>query len=118
MPDNHFFNRGADTYLHAGHGTKGWPHDHKAEDPFEVPPHLSMSQFLNKKDLETAKLDQAYKAAHPVGIINDTPQYSAAYTGSGKAILVLSTPERTIGFFDTFADAQLAAKALNELKGW
>lgn len=48
----------------------------------------------------------------------DSPQYSAAYTGSGKVILVLSTPDKTIGYFDTFADAHLAAEALNNHSGY
>lgn len=92
---------GPSTYLHAGCG-KGWPHDHKAEDTFElprrVPAHEARAEFFS-----TAA---------------ETPQYSAGFTGSGKVILVLSTPERTIAYFDTFADAQTAAQALNELKGY
>lgn len=85
-----------DTYLHAN-GPTGWPADHKAEDTFDIPT-IGPGMIVN--------------------VIKDKPEYSAAYTGSGKVILILSTPDRTIGYFDTYADAQLAAEALNNHKGY
>ena len=107
-----------DTYLHA-FGGQGWPADHRAEDTFEVPGAgwlTNAEAAATQAQLwEPAKNKTTLEATH---VLADAPQYSAAYTGSGKVILVLSTPDRTIGYFDTFADAQLAAEALNNHKGY
>jgi hypothetical protein len=91
---------------------------HTPEDTFELPT-LTPYVSLDKDALKRARIDAAHKLVDgPPYIIKDTPEYSAGYTGSGKVILVLSTPDRTIGYFDTFADAQLAAEALNNHKGY
>lgn len=82
---------GPDTYLHAG-SSQGWPADHTAEDTFECPP-------IDRPDIETA------------------PEYSARFSYTGAAHLIKTTTTR-IATFETFADAQTAAKALNELKGY
>ena len=86
--------KGPPTYLHA-FGGKGWPADHTAEDAFELPPMI--------------KLDD---------LRNETPEYKAEFGTDGSARLYLYQPRKLIGTFNTFADAQLAAKALNEAKGY
>ena len=88
----------ANTYLHARYG-QVWPADQKSEDAFEVPLHtLEINQDNPNRE--------------------ESPQYSAEFTGQGKAVLVLYTPSRVIAHFDTFADAQTAAEALNNHHGY
>ena len=90
---------GPSTYLHAVAG-KGWPHDHKAEDAFELPGNT---------------------------VVDERPQYRAEYMPDGGVNLVLITPlvtytrtetKTTIASFNNYEDAHTAAKALNELKGY
>jgi len=78
--------------------TQGWPTDQALEDAFDLPP----------RAVETSKVDR---------------QYAAEFTASGGVELILTTTstyetKRTIGSFDTMADAQLAAKALNTHHGY
>ncbi len=85
-----------DTYLN---GVRyGWPHDHSVDDTYEVPPH-------------TWTPVEAEDPAHG-------PQYAAEFTTSGGAILVFYPAAQKIAAFETMADAQTAAKALNEHKGY
>lgn len=91
--------KGPSTYMHAVAG-KGWPYDHKAEDAFEVPPYILR---------DTIKLDD---------LRNETPEYKAEFGTDGSARLYLYQPRKLIGTFETFADAQITAKALNEAKGY
>lgn len=100
---------GPSTYMHAVPG-KGWPFDHKAEDAFELPP-LRNGVTVEVPLYETKDTSEVEQ------------QYSAVYTTKGGVELRLETVStyttiRTIGTFDTFADAQLAAEALNNLKGY
>jgi hypothetical protein len=81
--------KGPSTYLHAGAGV-GWPHDHKAEDTFELP----------------------QKPAAP-----QDREYTAEFRGDGSAVLVLYT-SKVIANFDTMADARKAAEALNNHEGY
>jgi len=86
------------TYLHAGAGT-GWPHDHKAEDTFDLPPEPTMPHV---------KTDE---------------EYFPKFNGHGGAELCIRTVTTTAAYkriatFDTYADAETAAKALNEHKGY
>jgi hypothetical protein len=77
------------TYLN-GH-SKGWPHDHSVDDAYEAPPYTHITTS------------------------NESPEYKARSDGS----LVLVTACVThIANFGTFADAQLAAEALNNHKGY
>ena len=86
--------RGPSTYLHAGSGTKGWPHDHKAEDAFDLPP-----AYTTEGDIE----------------------YFAKFGPKGEALLLKSVTTHAhtrIAAFDTMADARTAAEALNNHKGY
>jgi hypothetical protein len=94
----------ASTYLHAG-VRHGWPHDQKCEDTFEVPP-----MAVNPGSVLNVQLNQTTTCA--------APEYKAEYGADGSARLYLHAPKRLIGTFDTFADAQLAAEALNNHKGY
>lgn len=90
-PRTHPIPVGPSTYLHAG-AAKGWPADQKAEDTFELPP------------------------VPPRGTV-EPREYRAEFGTDGSARLVLDKTT-TIATFDTFADAQLAAEALNNHKGY
>lgn len=92
-----------DTYLHAGAG-KGWPHDHKAEDTFDVPTIAIDTQDFNRL------------VGGPKPPVEER-DYQAEFGPDGSARLVLVTAT-IIATFETFADAQTAAKALNEHKGY
>jgi hypothetical protein len=98
--------KGPSTYLHAGAG-KGWPHDQKAEDTFDLPP----------QRLSTEEAKENY-AAYLGKTAPADPEYYVQFGPKGEALLMHYTPNRTIATFDTFTDAVTAAKALNELKGY
>lgn len=83
--------RRPNTYLHTG-AIKGWPQDHKAEDTFDL---LQRRQQLHAEDRE----------------------YKAEFGTDGSARLYLIT-KTSVAKFDTFADAQLAAEALNNHNGF
>lgn len=116
-----------DTYLHAGAG-KGWPHDHKAEDTFEVHPlkHEWSEDRIYNITPPLNVLEHPELIGMPMitidtrdnGLINNAPEYKAEFGHDGSANLVLYTPRRLIAKFDTMADAQLAAEALNNHKGY
>jgi hypothetical protein len=89
----------ANTSLHAGF-SRGWPYDHKAEDVYEAPPHTW-------EPLVTGAVTEC-----------ESPEYRAEFGTDGSARLYLHAPKTLIGSFDTFADAQLAAEALNNHKGY
>lgn len=122
------------TYLHAGAGSRGWPHDHSVEDTYECPPWEAKHIFTIP---ELPKLNaQVEGSCAPEGVqhdlselkarsafftriaTSDTPQYTAESDGKGGAILVLYTPAKIIARFDTYADATTAAQALNNHKGY
>lgn len=100
--------------------------DQTPEDAFDLPPFGLKVDPLSDPN--------SYKGAYPPGTVAPaaprvidtsevTHEYSAAYTATGGVSLVLTTvsnyrTERTIAAFDTFADAQTAAEALNNLKGY
>lgn len=87
--------KGPSTYLHAGASSQGWPHDQKAEDTFDVP---------TSPEWRTDTVEAEYRAEFlPTG---------------GVALMRVSTTKINIANFNNFADAQTAAKALNELKGY
>lgn len=110
-----------DTYLHAGKPSKiGWPHDHTAEDTFAVPPMgigappwMPVPPFAPGLILQHPPCEQLAKPKPPVVEL----EYRAEFGTDGSARLLLITTA-TIAKFDTFADAQLAAKAINEHKGY
>jgi hypothetical protein len=86
---------GPSTHLHAGAGPV-WPAQQSTEDAFEAPRRPDPFDWI------------------------DTPadqQYSAEFRSDGGAVLVLKTT-KDIAKFDTFEDAQEAAKALNQYKGY
>jgi hypothetical protein len=83
----------ANTSLHAGF-SRGWPHDHKAEDAYEAPPHTWSPG------------------------VNEAPEFKAEFGLDGSSRVYLYTPRRLVGSFETHADAQLAAEALNNHKGY
>jgi hypothetical protein len=91
------------TYIYAGYGTKGWPHDHSTEDAYEVPP-------FTWDGHPTGTVVKSAKSA-------EDREYTAEFRSDGGAVLVLRI-NKTIAHFETFTDAQIAAKALNELKGY
>lgn len=87
-----------DTYLN-GHA-KGWPHDHTAEDTFELPPKTTNEALLIKSQ-------------------DEAKEYRAEFGTDGSARLYLHTPPKLfIATFETFADAKTAAEALNNHKGY
>lgn len=100
---------GPSTYLHAVAG-KGWPYDHKAEDTFDIP-HT------------TPPLHLTFPEGFTVHEEPSAPEYHAEYGSKGEAILVIATQSVTrsvkrIAYFDTYADAQRAAEALNNHEGY
>jgi hypothetical protein len=100
----------ANTSLHAGF-SRGWPHDHKAEDAYEAPPHTWDEPGVN----ETFKLLAEKK---PLNIRNEAPEFKAEFGLDGSSRVYLHPPRRLVGSFETHADAQLAAEALNNHKGY
>lgn len=86
--------KGPDTYLN-GH-SKGWPHDHSVDDAYEAP------LFTMKP--KTAPAEER--------------EFKASFGPDGSSKVWLHTPPRLIGSFETHADAQLAAEALNNYKGY
>jgi hypothetical protein len=102
--------KGPSTYLHAGAGI-GWPVDHSTDDTFALPP-LPLSALLPPNMLSDAKRPE------PLNIVDDRPEYKAEFSADGSANLVLYTPCKIIAKFQTFVDAQTAAQALNNLKGY
>jgi hypothetical protein len=115
--------KGPYTYLngHANSHANGWPQDHSVEDTFDVPPKPWEFGTYQDQALNEAYIAEACKASHPVATIipvgDDESEYYAEFGSDGSARLCL-TNTRIIGRFDTFADAKLAAEALNNLKGW
>lgn len=126
------------THLHTGEG-KGGTADHKAEDTFELTPATTGAEWetAKKKLMQRAADQHIYTIktsevwpSHWVAATEEslTPQtfdaaeqYTAEFTPTGGVSLVLTTTKivkKTIASFDTFADAQTSAKALNELKGY
>jgi hypothetical protein len=69
------------------------------EDAFDLP--------LSKTHMTTYVQDEAHAG-----------KYSAEYTHERGATLVFYPPAKIIAKFETLADAQTAAKALNEHKGY
>lgn len=116
--------KGPSTYLHAG-SSKGWPADQKSEDTFEVPseqrtvspwdasaPWHPTTHFRDGTPIPMVTVDT--RAPAPV---TEEREYRAEFGDSGEAFLVLDHTKR-IAKFDTYADAQTAAEALNNLKGY
>jgi hypothetical protein len=97
----------ANTSLHAGF-SRGWPYGHKAEDAYEAPPH-TWEPWLN----ETFTLPAEQKP-----LKNEAPEFKAEFGLDGSSRVYLYTPRRLVGSFETHADAQLAAEALNNHKGY
>ncbi len=108
------------TYLHCA-PKPGWPADHTTEDAFDLPKkprvtaHEARAAFYNEPE--------SPQSAAPLtpAIFEAAEEYRAEYTSGGGVVLVLSKTQQqktTIAYFDTYVDAQTAAKALNELKGY
>lgn len=98
--------KGPSTYLHAGASKTGWPHDQSTEDTFDLP----------------AVPGRICRTPTPLETSEVTREYVAKYTSMGGAELVLITKStyetiRPIAAFDTMADAQTAAEALNNHEG-
>jgi hypothetical protein len=113
----------ANTSLHAGF-SRGWPHDHKAEDGYEAPPH-TWAPGVNESFRLLAEKKEEASMTHTTttwetGAVTEcaSPEYRAEFGTDGSARLYLHAPKTLIGSFDTFADAQLAAEALNNHKGY
>jgi hypothetical protein len=133
------------TYLHAGAG-EGWPADHKAEDTFDLPcdamkhcldtftrtkpSDATLSDIIGPYRQPAAAADNTfqsyanacnnYRPGNPNMLKKPEPpedEYIAEFGPDGSARLVVATT-RIIANFNNFADAQTAAKALNELKGY
>jgi hypothetical protein len=119
--------KGPSTYLHAGSG-KGWPHDQSTEDTFEVPSSPVQPWPCPPHPLDglTAKQAQAAFLNSPVFtpeaieaqvISTVEKEYRAEFDTKGRALLILHR-RQTVASFDTYADAQLAAEALNNHEGY
>jgi hypothetical protein len=106
------------TYLHAGSGKLGWPHDHTVEDTYAYGPQEMAARAMDEAR-DAALLNEAHKAVHPVAVLPNDQEYSAEFGAHGEAYVVKrSTTYKFIAAFDTMADAQKAAKALNEHEGY
>lgn len=115
------------TYLHAGSGKRGWPYDHSVDDAYECPPFTwaptlqEAFKLSNPVTIAREAIDHALMGTgeSPIAFAapEDTTEYRALFGEKGEAYLVLVNIKR-IAKFDTFADAQTAAKALNEHHGF
>jgi hypothetical protein len=135
---------GPDTYLNGARN--GWPHAHSVEDAYECPPYTwtpddyvktnartegkEYSQALAEADAISAKqAEQAFlksilkEVAVPLPVTGLEPrddiEYIAEFTTTGGAVLRKRTISyKTIANFDTYADAETAAEALNNHEGY
>jgi hypothetical protein len=114
----------------------GYPQDHSAEDTFDIPPFpvepvkinaaIEGNTWPEASDASELSEDKEADAAFLSNLTDTlevTQEYSAEFTTRGGVQLILTTTSKThtvrpIASFDTFADAQLAAEALNNHNGF
>lgn len=113
--------KGPSTYLHAG-SAQGWPANPQNEDTFDLPCDALKPDYLSNPNALTPA-GEAFLARSLTEGSEVTKEYTAEYDPKGRALLILNTTSkyitaREIGSFDTMADAQLAAQALNDLNGF
>jgi hypothetical protein len=118
IPHGHPCSQGPDTYLNGARN--GWPQDPKAEDTFELPklnaqPEGSAPAEGEQRDMSEFKARNAFFNSI---LSNEEPEFKAEFGTDGSSRVYLYSPRRLIGSFETHADAQLAAEALNNYKGY